>query len=101
MQKLLPETKVVKTLNHLGSGLMTNPDQFNETLTGFYCGNDKKAKEDVVKILQDFGWKETFDLGDISMSRYTEMLGAFWVPVYGQLGNMNWGIKLVKDMKKK
>ncbi len=35
------------------------------------------------------------------MSRYTEMLGTFWVPVYGQLGNMNWGIKLVKDMKKK
>ncbi len=101
VQKLLPETKVVKTLNQLGFNLMTNPDQFNETLTGFYCGNDKNAKEEVVKILHDFGWKETFDLGDISMSRYTEMLGTFWVPVYGQLGNMNWGIKLVKDMKKK
>ena len=101
VQKLLPETKVVKTLNYLGFNLMTNPDQFNETLTGFYCGNDKNAKEEVVKILHDFGWKETFDLGDISMSRYTEMLGTFWVPVYGQLGNMNWGIKLVKDMKKK
>jgi len=101
VQKLLPETKVVKTLNYLGFNLMTNPEQFNETLTGFYCGNDKNAKEEVVKILHDFGWKETFDLGDISMSRYTEMLGTFWVPVYGQLGNMNWGIKLVKDMKKK
>ena len=100
IQKLIPETKVVKTLNYLGCNLMTNPDKLNDNITGFYCGNDVKAKESVREILGNFGWKETFDLGDISMSRYTEMLGAFWVPVYGQLGNMNWGIKLVKDLKK-
>jgi hypothetical protein len=31
-----------------------------------------------MEILHDFGWTDTFDMGDISMSRYTEMLGAFW-----------------------
>ena len=41
------------------------------------------------------------DIGDISMSRYTEMLGAFWVPIYGKVGNMNWGLKLVRELKKK
>ena len=100
VQKLLPDTKVVKTLNYLGSGLMTNPGVLAEPITGFYCGNDEKAKEVVNKILHDFGWTETYDLGNISMSRYTEMLGAFWVPVFGKQGNMNWGFRLVKEMKK-
>ena len=101
IQKLLPKTKVMKTLNYLGFNLMTNPASLSEPITGFYCGNDDKAKEEVNKILHDFGWTDTFDLGDISMSRYTEMLGAFWVPVYGKLGNMDWGFKLVRNLKKK
>lgn len=85
VQKLLPDTKVVKTLNYLGSVMMTNPGELSEPVTGFYCGNDAEAKEAVRQILADFGWQETFDMGDISMSRYTEMLGAFWVPVYGHI----------------
>ena len=101
IQKFLPKTKVVKTLNYLGFNLMTNPGSLSEPITGFYCGNDNKSKEEVNKILHDFGWTDTFDLGDISMSRYTEMLGAFWVPVYGKLGNMDWGFKLVRNLKKK
>ncbi len=101
IQKFLPNTKVVKTLNYLGFNLMTNPESLAEPITGFYCGNDDKAKEAVNQILHDFGWKDTFDIGDITMSKYTEMLGAFWVPVYGKVGNMNWGFKLVRDLKKK
>jgi len=97
VQKLLPDTKVVKTLNYLGANMMTNPSQVSEPVTGFYCGNDKDAKEVVKEILKDFGWTDTFDLGDISMSRYTEMLGAFWVPVYNELGHMTWGFKLVRN----
>ena len=42
---------------------------------------------------------ETFDMGDISMSRYSEMLGSFWVPLYKQLGTMKWGFRLVKTVK--
>ena len=101
IQKFLPDAKVVKTLNYLGYNLMTNPDSLAEPITGFYLGNDNKAKEVVNQILHDFGWKDTLDIGDISMSRYTEMLGAFWVPVYGKVGNMNWGFKLVRNMKNK
>ena len=49
-----------------------------------------------MEILHDFGWTDTFDMGDISMSRYTEMLGAFWVPVFGQLNTMHWGFRFVR-----
>ena len=50
IQKFLPETKIVKTLNYLGFNLMTNPSELAEPITGFYCGNDEKAKEVVNNI---------------------------------------------------
>ena len=93
---MLPDTKVVKTLNYIGSVMMTNPNELSEPVTGFYCGNDTIAKDAIREILHDFGWTDTFDMGDISMSRYTEMLGAFWVPVFGQLNTMHWGFRLVR-----
>lgn len=96
VQRLLPQTKVVKTLNYLHNYLMTHPDELSEPITGFYCGNDKEAKAEVAKLLADFGWRDTMDLGDISMSRYTEMLGAFWPAGLNATGNMEWGFKLVR-----
>ena len=79
-----------------GSVMMPHPNELSEPATGFYCGNDSNAKDAVREILHDFGWTDTFDMGDISMSRYTEMLGAFWVPVFGQLNTMHWGFRLVR-----
>ena len=54
VQRLLPQTKVVKTLNYLHNHLMTHPDELPEPITGFYCGNDKEAKAEVAKLLTDF-----------------------------------------------
>lgn len=96
VQEFLPETKVVKTLNYLCNALMTCPDRLPEPITGFYCGNDADAKAEVAALLKDFGWEDTLDLGDISMSRYTEMLGAFWPAALNATGNMDWGFKLVR-----
>lgn len=96
VQRLLPQTKVVKTLNYLCNHLMTAPDRLPESITGFYCGNDAAAKAEVAVLLKDFGWEDTLDLGDISMSRYTEMLGTFWVAALPATGNMDWGMKLVR-----
>lgn len=72
------------------------PDTLPEVATCFYCGNSPEAKAAVAELLHDFGWSDTFDLGSIEMARYTEMLGAFWVPVYQQLGSMHWGLRLVR-----
>ena len=96
VQKFLPRTKVVKTLNYLSYHLMTNPGMLPEAITGFYCGNDSEAKQAVAALLHDFGWTDTMDLGDISMSRYTEMLGAFWPAGLNATGNMEWGFRLVR-----
>lgn len=55
VQRLLPQTKVVKTLNYLHNYLMIHPDELPEPVTGFYCGNNKEAKAEVEKLLADFG----------------------------------------------
>ena len=86
-------SKLIELGHHV---MMTNPNELSEPVTGFYCGNDTIAKDAIREILHDFGWTDTFDMGDISMSRYTEMLGAFWVPVFGQLNTMHWGFRLVR-----
>ncbi len=96
VQRMLPQTKVVKTLNYLHNYLMTHPNELPEPITGFYCGNDKEAKAEVAKLLSDSGWRDTMDLGDISMSRYTEMLGAFWPAAFNGTGHMRWGFRLVR-----
>lgn len=96
VQNAVPNVKVVKTLNYISSQLMTNPQHLSDDATGFYCGNDAQAKSEVAKLLADFGWVDTMDLGNISMARYTEMLGAFWPAVYGRLKNMDWGFKLIR-----
>lgn len=75
---------------------MTNPGKLPEAVTGFYCGDNAEAKAEVEKLLADFGWTDTMDLGGIAMSRYTEMLGAFWLAVYGRLRHMDWGFKLIR-----
>ena len=95
-QKFLPDTKVVKTLNYLCNTLMTCPDRLPEPITGFYCGNDAAAKAEVAVLLEDFGWTDMLDLGGIGMSRYTEMLGTFWVAALNATGNMDWGFRLVR-----
>lgn len=96
VQEFLPETKVVKTLNYLCNALMTRPDRLPEPITGFYCGNDAGAKAEVAALLKDFGWTDTMDLGGIGMSRYTEMLGTFWVAALNATGNMDWGFRLIR-----
>lgn len=96
VQKHLPDAKVVKTLNYLSVHLMTNPGSLPEPVTGFYCGNDPEAKAEVKALLHNFGWVDTLDLGDITMSRYTEMLGAFWPAGLNATDNMDWAFKFVR-----
>jgi predicted dinucleotide-binding enzyme len=80
VQRAFPEAKVVKSLNTIGVELMVNPQRLaNGDHDIFVCGNDEGAKEQVKKILRDFGWKNIIDLGDITNSRGTEMYFILWI----------------------
>lgn len=86
IQKNLPDTKVVKTLNTMWSTLMTAPATLKSgDHTNFICGNDEDAKAKVKNLLNEIGWKDEaiLDLGDIVGSRGTEATVLLWLRIWG------------------
>jgi predicted dinucleotide-binding enzyme len=98
IQRELPDTTVVKTLNTVNASLMVDPQQLdggNHTMV--LCGNDAGAKTEVTRILKEwFGWKDVIDLGDITNARGSEMWLALWVRLYGAVGTPMFGMKVVR-----
>lgn len=97
IQKRFPGTRVVKTLNCFHNYVMTHPDCIGEQPTLFVCSDDEEAKKTVINLLKTFGWTKPFDLGELANSRYTEMLGAVWMPVFLKLNHVNFGFKLITE----
>ena len=84
-QKNIPEAKLVKAFNSVGSALMYKPTLKGGTPSMFICGNDKDAKQIVKEILTLFGW-ETEDMGNIEAARAIEPLCILWC-IPGLVGN--------------
>ncbi len=97
LQRAFPRVKVVKTLNTMNAYLMVGPQQLAEGAhTVFVSGNDAAAKQTVRSLLESFGWRDIFDLGDISTARGTEMILPIWVRVWGAIQNPMFSFKLVR-----
>jgi hypothetical protein len=97
IQKELPQTKCVKTLNTTNAMLMVNPGALaGAEHTMFVCGNDADAKAKVTTLLQSFGWKDVIDLGDITNARGTEMILPIWVRLFGALKTPMFNFKVVR-----
>jgi len=79
VQRVLPEAKVVKTLNIVNSAQMVDPEVPDGPPTMLVAGNDGGAKETVNGILGDFGWEDVIDIGGIDASRELESLCVLWV----------------------
>lgn len=77
IQKLLPDTKVVKAFNSVGNAFMYKPTFAGGPPTMFICGNDDKAKAQVTALLTSFGW-ETEDMGKAEAARAIEPLCILW-----------------------
>jgi predicted dinucleotide-binding enzyme len=95
VQRMLPDSKVVKTFNIVGNPHMVHPDFPGGKPTMFICGNDDEAKKMVTDdILTRFGW-ETIDIGGIEGSRLLEPLALLWITHYFRSGNGNHAFKLL------
>jgi predicted dinucleotide-binding enzyme len=96
VQKLLPDSFVVKTLNTVNCEVMVNPALAKGESDLFISGNDAGAKRKVIEVLRSFGWKNPIDLGDITTARGTEMLMPIWLRLYGLLGTPHFNFRIVK-----
>ena len=86
IQKLVPESHVVKTLNTMWNGIMINPKLVADgNHVNFICGNDEASKAKVKILLNEFGWKDKniLDLGNLSAAKATEAVLPIWLRVYG------------------
>jgi 8-hydroxy-5-deazaflavin:NADPH oxidoreductase len=96
IQRALPQTHVVKTLNTMFCGVMVNPGILPQATDVFVSGNDASAKAKVISLLKSFGWQEPIDLGDITTARGTEQLLPLWVRLWGTLGKAEFNFKVVR-----
>jgi 8-hydroxy-5-deazaflavin:NADPH oxidoreductase len=98
IQRALPDTRVVKSLNTVNAFLMVDPQQLaGGDHTMVLCGNDADAKAQVTRFLTEwFGWKDIIDLGDITNARGSEMYVTLWARLYGTLGTPMFGMKVVR-----
>jgi 8-hydroxy-5-deazaflavin:NADPH oxidoreductase len=97
LQRDLPRTKVVKTLNTCNCRVMVDPARAGLDHDVFICGNDAEAKETVKALLRELGWKTIIDLGDITAARGTEQLMPIWLRLYGLFGSADFNFKIVRS----
>jgi len=95
IQRKLPEARVVKCFNTVGNSQMVDPTYKDVEM--LICGNDKTAKEEVTKILKEFGWKGAIDAGGIEGARWLEAMVPLWVRVGIALNNWNNVFKVLHE----
>jgi 8-hydroxy-5-deazaflavin:NADPH oxidoreductase len=98
IQRAFPDLRVVKALNTMHRLLMTDPGALPADTTALICGNDEGAKDEVVDLLEGFGWKRenVIDLGDLTAARATEMFVALWVRLNSALNRELFGVAVVR-----
>lgn len=76
-QSGFPKTRFVKAWNSVGNAFMVDPAFPGGKPTMFYCGNDEAARDEVARILEEFGW-EAEDVGRVESARALEPLCQLW-----------------------
>jgi predicted dinucleotide-binding enzyme len=96
IQRALPNTFVVKSLNTVNAAVMIEPSRVPGRHTVFVSGNDMHAKGKVMDFLRSLGWQSIVDLGDITSARAAEQILPLWVRLYGVLGTADFNIAVMK-----
>ena len=98
IQDEFPDARVVKSLNTMNAAVMVDPGVVSGDHDVFVCGNDAEAKQQVVELLESFGWpsENIVDLGDISSARGTEMYLPLWLRLWSALGSGEFNIHAVR-----
>jgi hypothetical protein len=95
VQRWLPKSSVVKTLNQIGNAHMVNPEFPGGPPDMFVCGNDARAKRTVTDLLKAFGWS-VIDIGGIEGARYLEPLAMLWIVYGARTNSWNHAFKLLR-----
>jgi predicted dinucleotide-binding enzyme len=95
VQRWLPKSRVVKTLNHVGNAHMVHPRFPGGPPDMFVCGDDAQAKRAVTDLLKDLGWS-VIDIGGLEGARYLEPLAMLWITYGMRTNTWNHAFKLLR-----
>ena len=95
VQRALPDAKVVKAFNTIGSPYFVQPSFSDGQPTMLIAGEDDEAKGVVRDLLADFGWSDVVDIGGIDGSRELEAICIAWVKIGGRRGAWDHGFRLL------
>jgi predicted dinucleotide-binding enzyme len=95
VQRALPDAKVVKAFNTIGSPFFVDPSFSDGKPTMLIAGDDEDAKRTVGDVIVDFGWPDAIDIGGIEGSRELEAICIVWVKIGGARRAWDHGFKLL------
>ena len=95
VQRWLPDARVVKAFNSIGSAHMVMPKFPGGPPDMPICGNDLAAKRITTEILTALGWG-VIDVGGIESSRYLEPLAMIWIAYGFKSGSWGHSFKLLR-----
>ena len=78
VQSLLPQARVVKTLNQVGAELMARNVHLPHRPVQFMAGDDGAAKAVAATLLRDLGF-DPLDAGGLAKARLLEPFGMVWI----------------------
>lgn len=99
LQRALPGTRVVKTLNTLGPAqAMVEPGALATPPSAFLSGDDDAARQVVAALLRDLGWRPEWvvDLGGLATARVTEAFVLLVRPLVRALGPVPFGLAVAR-----
>ncbi len=96
LQKTARDANFVKCFSCSGVAFMVNPDFGSSIPTMFICGNDERAKQEVNRILDVFGW-ESHDVGGVEAARAIEALCMLWAASGVRNRNWDYAFKLLQS----
>lgn len=99
LQRALPDTRVVKTLNTLGPAeAMVTPGALATPPSAFLSGDDDAARQVVAGLLGDLGWRRDWiiDLGGLTTARVTEAFVLLVRPLVQALGPVPFGLAVAR-----
>ena len=95
VQRLLPNSFVVKALNIVAAEVMVNPMLTGSQPDMFIAGDSDEAKEVVCSLLKQWGWS-VIDMGGIRSARWLEALSLAWVVYSHRTGATKHAFALVR-----
>lgn len=97
VQRALPRTAVVKGFCTATAAVQVNPAGLGGGEHDmFVAGDDADAKQAVVALMREYGWRTVHDLGGIAGARGLEMMLPAWVGLMNAFGTPEFNYRIVR-----